>query len=237
MNCNRCGKPNEGSWCTQCLDDFETTRNLGAIYRPSVPADPYQVSDPQLVASQPLSQAPAWDPYSASVAAEERPKRPVGLVLALVAALVLVLLGGTYLLFSSGGTSQSAASQPGVAAKGEIAAAGPSTGEVQSESAETLDEATAIAGIEHYFSVVAGNPSAGWPLLSRARQAVENETSYVDFWSSVTSASVSDCLYDDAMRSVTCTLKLVKNGKETSTPLTLYVVLEDGVVKIDRKPS
>lgn len=99
---------------------------------------------------------------------------------------------------------------------------------------ERISVADAAAGLNHYLATVAGDPGAGWELLTYRRQAVEDWDSYQEFWSSIASARVSNCTVDEQVGRAQCTIHTTtKSGKSNSAKTALWVTREDGVVKID----
>lgn len=105
---------------------------------------------------------------------------------------------------------------------------------VELNSSGTLTRDDAVAGIQHYLRVVAGDPASGWDYLTGRRQVVEDWDSYRDYWSSVSSASVSGCTFDATDGALACRLSTVDtSGRDAASDVRFWLTVEDGVTKID----
>lgn len=96
-----------------------------------------------------------------------------------------------------------------------------------------LSEADAVAGLQAYFDTVAGNPDAGWGLLSSRRQLVEGYEDYREFWGSVSSAKVSNCDFDPTRKTATCDLTTVSGGKSSTSRGLFWLTTEGGEVRLE----
>lgn len=127
-------------------------------------------------------------------------------------------------------TQAPVASEPAV----EVTVYATVTAAPEPASGETMTSETAIRGVERYFATVAGNPTAGWQLLTPRRQQIEDEAAYHDFWGQVSSATVSGCSFDPGTSSIECDLTTTTAAAKSSTTSTrLWLAEEAGVVRID----
>lgn len=98
---------------------------------------------------------------------------------------------------------------------------------------ETLTTDGAVSFMNDYLRRVVADPDDGWRLLSTRRQQVEDRESYYTYWPSLSSASVSGCVYEPS-GSLDCRVNTVdKAGKTGSSEARFWLTSENGQIVID----
>ncbi len=235
--CQRCGKPSTNQFCDACAaQQGGSAWDAAAGGQTPRDADPYETQNPYDAIYEPIQPAPPYPQEPGRKTSNVKAIAVVGLALALLAASGVALW---WLLKTPTAPQPQTSSSAGNAATATVTQTVSPTTTESSEPTDTpeaplITEEEAVAALRHYFSVVPGDPSAGWPLLSRARQSYEKTETYYDYWTRTTSANVANCSYDPAESKATCDLTVVTDGKAGTSPAVgFYLVREDGGVKID----
>lgn len=240
MTCPSCGAQTSGSRCAGCGATLPVASTQGFV-------DPYGGVDWDAFDETPAANRPATKPTGGP--------RPLAITALVVSCLAVVAVGVVaWLLLGRGWSPFAATPAPYVTATEELSSddTEPEIDSPEEPSAapevtvyatvtaapqptvEELTEPEATAGVQRYFSVVAGNPSAGWELLTQRRQQIEDEAAYREFWGGVSAASVSGCVVGPAAGAIACDLTTVSSDGTSSTSSTrLWLAKEDGQVKID----
>ncbi|SHI85938.1 hypothetical protein SAMN02745244_01218 [Tessaracoccus bendigoensis DSM 12906] len=243
MTCKTCGRPTDGS--ALCVDCLRRQQSVG--------------DDPYAVLSTPPAQGRSVDPYlmteswSPQSAPPPPPVRRTNWTAAAViggVALVLAGLGVWYIVGTGSGDSaavpvttpppsETAMETPQPVETSTVfvtvePTSGATSAVARPPSAEGLNEETAVAALNRYLSVVAGDPDAGWEYLTPRRQAVEDWASFSEFWASVSSASVTGCRFDSVLGTLNCDLTTVDPAGKVATSESRFWLTEDnGTVRID----
>lgn len=92
----------------------------------------------------------------------------------------------------------------------------------------------AVASVHLYLATAAGNPRAGWDLLTTARQSREDWASYESYWGGLSSARASDVVFDAAKQKVQFTLHTTSaSGRQEAATAGWWVARQDGLVRVD----
>jgi serine/threonine protein kinase len=220
----------------------EVAYGLRAVHQESPPDQQTQVlavPSPQTRPAPPL-QPPMFPP--GTPARQTRTNRRKLPALPLLAALLVVLLGGVIgwaLLSGNGGSGQPSGN---TAANPPASGAGSSSG--SSAHSGTGSSAPAIHGkptaqqladaITNYFQIVPGDLNTGWNLLTShfQKSRAKNWGTYVGFWNTVDHVDVTSV---QGQPPHTATANLVyhyKNGQVVSQTTTFQLQRQDGVLKI-----
>lgn len=95
--------------------------------------------------------------------------------------------------------------------------------------AEPLQRAEALNALTGYLATALQDPSAGWKLLTPARQAHERWADYEHWWSNLTTARVSNCRYDEVSQLAVCDLATQNHaGQAGLTPDVSFQLVREG---------
>lgn len=252
--CPACGRaiqqPGPCPWCGSYPDPYAALDNTPRTQ----PADPYLMGQPWVA---PTAVEPAFEPAPAA----PLPQRSNGLIAVIGVLSFAVLMGMgvvAYLVFGRGESPTAAVPEPTTPS---AAASSPSLaptprptrtatvfvtvdpeqvpGGAGNEPApvpvdgQPLSQTEAEAGIVDYLWTVAGNPAAGWELLTERRQRIEDEAAYYEYWSNIASATVEGCV-QEAAGSLLCQFSTIDNaGRHASSEVRYWMTAEDGEVKVD----
>jgi eukaryotic-like serine/threonine-protein kinase len=181
-----------------------------------------------------IAPPPASSPTRSSRAGRDRGRRRRGLVLAGIAAALLLVAVAGLALSLSGGDDPEQGSEQGSAApetSEEEPTTEPSPTESPSEDAGTSPAASQRKFVRDYLAAATSDPSASWEMLTPSfQEASGGFGSYEGFWSTNTSASVSDIAADPEQGQVTYTVTYEKTDGRTTAPetVTLQLVESDG---------
>lgn len=256
MTCRTCGRPGDGEVCSSCLSlaDNPTLNPYSGL---SAQPAQGQAPDPYLMGQD--WTPPPDEPGSGG---PPRRRGRVALIVGLCAVVAVGAVVATLFLTGEGPTAavpQAATPQPSVQmtvapepepttveptqpatvfvtltpspAPEEPAQAEPPT--TAPDSIETLTTDDAASFMNDYLRRVVADPDDGWGLLSTRRQQVENRESYYEYWPSLSSASVSGCVYEQS-GSLDCQVNTVdKSGKAGTSQARFWLTSENGQIRID----
>jgi hypothetical protein len=221
----------------------EVAGRLRALHRAPASAQPTRELSPPQAASRRPALPPMYPP--GAPAGEPHPRRRRVAALPLLAAVLVVALGGIIgwtLLSGSGGhpTKRAAANRPASTAHG------PAGSPVKHSAGASSDGSTAAApgrptaqqlagAITHYFQIVPGDLNAGWALLTPHFQVTKARSwsGYQGFWNTVDHVDVTSVAGQPPRTATAHLVHYYKNGQVVSQTTTFTLLRRDGVLKID----
>lgn len=220
---------------------IEVAAALRALHDEPVPNQRTQVLSapaPKTAGAPPLAQPPMYPPGT-PVNQPRTDRRRVGAV-PLLAALLVVLLGGLIGWVLVSGTGGSGRPSGGAVANSPASGAAPTSHRRSGTgSSAPVDQARPTSqqladAITNYFQIVPGDLSAGWNLLTPhfQRSRAKNWATYQSYWNSVDHVDVTSVQGQPPHTATANLVYYYKNGQVVPQTTTFELQRRDGVLKI-----